>query len=136
MDSKIGNVAEQKAELRLINGRNVAASHSFTNHVTHTVWRKIKPQATVHMNGIFLLSCLNFWLCSVANYFIMNLYTLTLIPCFAMFKQQELNMLGKTGLILFIPSDFSWVHEAQISKATYKLNTRYKNTPKRKQSEA
>lgn len=39
-----------------------------------------------------------------------------------MFKQQELNMLGKTGLILFIPSDFSWVHEAQISKATYKLN--------------
>lgn len=66
----------------------------------------------------------------------MNLYTLTLIPCFAMFKQQELNMLGKTGLILFIPSDFSWVHEAQISKAIYKLNTRYKNTPKRKQSEA
>lgn len=53
-----------------------------------------------------------------------------------MFKQQELNMLGKTGLILFIPSDFSWVHEAQISKAIYKLNTRYKNTPKRKQSEA
>lgn len=48
-----------------------------------------------------------------------------------MFKQQELNMLGKTGLILFIPSDFSWVHEAQISKAIYKLNTRYKNTPKR-----
>lgn len=32
-------------------------------------------------------------------------------------------MLGKTGLILFIPSDFSWVHEVEISKAVYKSNT-------------
>lgn len=32
-------------------------------------------------------------------------------------------MLGKTGLILFIPSDFSSVHEVEISKAIYKLNT-------------
>lgn len=32
-------------------------------------------------------------------------------------------MLGKTGLILFILSDFSSVHEVEISKAIYKLNT-------------
>lgn len=43
-------------------------------------------------------------------------------------------MLGKTGLILFIPSDFSWVHEADIKgniqiKYQYTFY-RYKNTPK------